>query len=117
MVNDNNNFQNHLQKDISNNINNNLILPNRPIIITTALPYANGEIHLGHISSTYLPADIFTRFLRISQQKVFHICASDDFGTPIIIKAEKENKSPKEFVAYWNKRDIDDFYSLQGMAI
>ena len=68
-----------------------------PIVVTTALPYANGEIHLGHISSTYLPADIFTRFLRISKKKVFHICASDDFGTPILIKAEQE-KTPKEFV-------------------
>ncbi|MDW3631400.1 MAG: class I tRNA ligase family protein, partial [Nitrososphaeraceae archaeon] len=48
---------------------------NKPIVITTALPYANGEIHLGHISSTYLPADIFTRFLRISKKKVFHVGA------------------------------------------
>ena len=70
------------------------------IVVTTALPYANGEIHLGHISSTYLPADIFTRFLRISKKKVFHVCASDDFGTPILIKAEQEKKTPKEFVEY-----------------
>ena len=85
---------------------------NKPIVITTALPYANGEIHLGHISSTYLPADIFTRFLRISQKKVFHVGASDDFGTPILIKAEKENKTPQEFVDYWNKRDLEDFNAI-----
>ena len=85
---------------------------NKSIVITTALPYANGEIHLGHISSTYLPADIFTRFLRISKRKVFHVSASDDFGTPILIKAEKENKTPKEFVDYWNKRDLEDFNGL-----
>jgi len=85
---------------------------NKPIVITTALPYANGEIHLGHISSTYLPADIFTRFLRISKMKVFHVGASDDFGTPILIKAEKENKTPKEFVDYWNRRDLEDFNAI-----
>ncbi|MGI0051253.1 MAG: methionine--tRNA ligase [Nitrososphaeraceae archaeon] len=83
-----------------------------PIVVTTALPYANGEIHLGHISSTYLPADIFTRFLRISKKKVFHVCASDDFGTPILIKAEQEKKTPKEFVEYWNKRDLEDFNAI-----
>ena len=83
------------------------------VIITTALPYANGEIHLGHISSTYLPADIFTRFLRLLKIKVFHVCASDDFGTPILIKAENEGKTPEEFVAYWNKRDQEDFKSLE----
>jgi methionyl-tRNA synthetase len=83
-----------------------------PIVVTTALPYANGEIHLGHISSTYLPADIFTRFLRISKKKVFHVCASDDFGTPILIKAEHEKKTPKEFVEYWNKRDLEDFNAI-----
>lgn len=111
MVN-NNNLQIVNEKNNSNIINTNLSLPNKTIVITSALPYANGEIHLGHISSTYLPADIFTRFLRISQQNVFHVCASDDFGTPIIIKAEKEKKSPEEFVAYWNKRDIDDFSAI-----
>ena len=51
------------------------------IVVTTALPYANGEIHLGHISSTYLPADVY-QFLRISKKKVFHVCASDDFQVP-----------------------------------
>jgi len=82
------------------------------VVVTSALPYANGEIHLGHIASTYLPADIFTRFLRLSGREVYHICATDDFGTPILIKAERENKSPDEYVAIWNKRDHDDFSSL-----
>jgi methionyl-tRNA synthetase len=81
-------------------------------IITSALPYANGEIHLGHIASTYLPADIFTRFLRLNGQQAYHICASDDFGTPILIKAEKEGKTPAEYVAHWNERDRQDFASL-----
>ena len=82
------------------------------VVITSALPYANGEIHLGHIASTYLPADIFTRFLRLSGKKAYHICATDDFGTPILIKAEKEGKSPEEYVAVWNGRDFKDFGSL-----
>jgi methionyl-tRNA synthetase len=81
-------------------------------VITSALPYANGEIHLGHIASTYLPADIFTRFLRLTGKKAYHICATDDFGTPILIKAEKEKKSPEEYVAVWNQRDYEDFSSL-----
>ncbi len=81
-------------------------------IITSALPYANGEIHLGHIASTYLPADIFTRFSRLNGVEAYHICASDDFGTPILIRAEKEKKTPEDYVAYWNKRDIEDFNSL-----
>jgi methionyl-tRNA synthetase len=81
-------------------------------IVTSALPYANGEIHLGHIASTYLPADIFTRFSRLQGREAYHICASDDFGTPILIKAEKEGKKPEEYVAFWNKRDRDDFAAL-----
>lgn len=81
-------------------------------VITSALPYANGEIHLGHIASTYLPADIFTRFLRLNKLKAYHICATDDFGTPILIRAEKEKKSPKDYVEYWNRQDKEDFESL-----
>lgn len=82
------------------------------VIVTSALPYANGEIHLGHIASTYLPADIFTRFMRLNGKQAYHICASDDFGTPILIKAEKEGKTPAEYVAHWNRRDSEDFASL-----
>ncbi|HJU35605.1 MAG TPA: methionine--tRNA ligase [Nitrososphaera sp.] len=81
-------------------------------VITSALPYANGEIHLGHIASTYLPADIFTRFLRLKGLKAYHICASDDFGTPILIRSEKEKKSPQDYVEYWNRQDKEDFESL-----
>jgi methionyl-tRNA synthetase len=81
-------------------------------IITSALPYSNGEIHLGHVSSTYLPADVTTRFLKQKGIEAYYICASDDFGTPILIQSEKENKSPEEYVAYWNKRDFEDFSAL-----
>ena len=78
-------------------------------IITSALPYSNGEIHLGHVASTYLPADVTTRFLRQKGVEAYYICASDDYGTPILIQSEKEGKSPEEYVAYWNKRDFEDF--------
>jgi len=78
-------------------------------IITSALPYANGEIHLGHVASTYLPADITTRYLKLKGVEAYYICASDDFGTPILLQAEKEKKSPEEYVKFWNKRDYDDF--------
>jgi len=78
-------------------------------IITSALPYSNGEIHLGHVASTYLPAGVTTRFLRQKGVEAYYICASDDYGTPILIQSEKEGKSPEEYVAYWNKRDFEDF--------
>jgi len=82
------------------------------IIVTTALIYANGEIHLGHVTSTYLPADIFVRFCRLRGHDVIHVGATDDFGTPILIEAEKEGKSPEEYVKYWNKIDRKGFDDL-----
>lgn len=81
-------------------------------VVTSALPYANGEIHLGHIASTYLPADIFTKYSRLAGREIYHICATDDFGTPVLIKAEKENKTPVEYVHLWNKLDYEDFRSV-----
>jgi methionyl-tRNA synthetase len=82
------------------------------IIITAALPYANGEIHLGHIASTYLPADIFARFCRLIGKNVCYECGTDDYGTPVLVKAERENKSPTEYVEHWNRKDYEDFRSI-----
>ena len=82
------------------------------VIITSALPYANGEIHLGHISSTYLPADIFRRFLKLNEVEVYHLCASDDFGTPILIETEKKKTKPEIYVKHWHDKDIEDFESV-----
>ncbi|MBI4167742.1 MAG: methionine--tRNA ligase [Candidatus Aenigmarchaeota archaeon] len=82
------------------------------VVITSALPYANGEIHLGHITSTYLPADILARYLRSTNHKVLFLCGSDDYGTPILIKAEQENKKPEDYVKFWNERDQKDFKKL-----
>ncbi len=81
-------------------------------IITSALPYANGEIHIGHVASTYLPADVTTRFLRQKGVEAYYVCASDDYGTPILIQSEKESKTPEEYVAHWNRRDREDFEAL-----
>jgi len=76
------------------------------------LIYANGEIHLGHITSTYLPADIFVRFHRLKGNDVIHVGATDDFGTPILVEAERKGTSPAEFVAYWNETDRKDYNDL-----
>lgn len=82
------------------------------ILVTAALPYANGEIHLGHVTSTYLPSDILVRFFRLRGDEVVFVCATDDFGTPILIEAEREGKRPEEFVEYWHKIDSRDFGDL-----
>jgi methionyl-tRNA synthetase len=82
------------------------------IIVTTALVYANGEIHLGHITSTYLPADIFVRYKRLQGADIIHVGATDDFGTPILVEAEKRGLSPEAFVAHWNQKDQKDYADL-----
>lgn len=88
------------------------IVIEKDLVVTSALPYANGQIHLGHIASTYLPADIFTRFVRMTGTKIYHICATDDFGTPILIRAENESKTPGDYVREWNEKDKKDFASV-----
>ncbi len=74
----------------------------RRILITAALPYANGKYHLGHARSTYLPADIFARFQKLNKADVAYICATDEHGTPILLNAEKDRKKPEEYVKYWH---------------
>jgi methionyl-tRNA synthetase len=76
------------------------------------LIYANGEVHLGHITSTYLPADILVRYFRLRGDDVIYVHATDDFGTPILVEAEQQGKTPEEFVAYWHKVDSQDFSDL-----
>ena len=67
-------------------------------LVTSALPYANGEIHLGHLAGAYLPADIYARYLRMRGEEVLYICGSDEYGVPITLTAEKEGITPKELV-------------------
>ncbi len=101
-----------IDKNNINNSNNLTKIKGKKIILTSALPYANGEIHIGHIASTYLPADVFTRFIKLTGNQIYHICATDDFGTPILIKSEKEGKTPQEYVRIWNEKDKRDFESI-----
>lgn len=85
------------------------------ILITSALPYANGDLHLGHVMSTYLPADIYSRFCRQSGHDALYVCATDEHGTPIEINAAKAGKSAEEFVGYYHERQKADFARL-GIA-
>jgi methionyl-tRNA synthetase len=87
-------------------------LSEKNVIITAALPYANSDLHLGHIASTHLPPDILYRYLRLNGRKVIQVCASDDFGTPILIAAERAKKKPGEYVAVWNGRFREDLERL-----
>lgn len=82
------------------------------ILVTAALPYANGPLHLGHIRSTYLPADIYARFQRLVGNEVRYICATDEHGTPIVASAERDGKTPAEFVNYYHERDKREFRAL-----
>ncbi|HPI25977.1 MAG TPA: methionine--tRNA ligase [Candidatus Cloacimonadota bacterium] len=67
-------------------------------IVTSALPYANGKLHVGHVAGAYLPADIFVRYLRLCGEDVIYICGTDEHGTPISISADREGISPNEVV-------------------
>ncbi|KZX10367.1 methionine--tRNA ligase [Methanobrevibacter curvatus] len=71
--------------------------------ISCALPYANGPCHLGHLRSTYIPADIFARANRMMGNDVLLVCATDEHGTPIAVKADKENKKPIEIATRYHK--------------
>lgn len=82
------------------------------ILVTAALPYANGPLHLGHIRSTYLPADIYARYQRLAGNDVLYVCATDEHGTPIVVSAEKAGKTPQEFVDYYHKKDREEFAAL-----
>ena len=66
--------------------------------ITAALPYTNGPVHIGHLAGVYVPADIYTRYLRAKKQDVIYICGSDEHGVPITIRAKKEGVSPQQIV-------------------
>ncbi len=81
-------------------------------LITSALPYANGPIHIGHLAGVYVPSDIYTRYLRLRGADVIHICGSDEHGVPITLKARKEGITPQEVVDryhFLNKKAFEDF--------
>ena len=68
------------------------------ILVTAALPYANGPIHLGHLAGAYLPADIYVRYQRLKRREIAFICGSDEHGVPITLTAEKEHITPQDVV-------------------
>lgn len=67
-------------------------------LVTCALPYANGPVHIGHLAGVYVPADIYVRYLRMKGEDVLYICGSDEHGVPITIKARKEGCTPQDIV-------------------
>jgi methionyl-tRNA synthetase len=67
-------------------------------LITAALPYANGGLHIGHMAGVYIPADIYVRYQRAQKRDIKFICGSDEHGVPITIRALKEEVSPQQIV-------------------
>ena len=81
-------------------------------LITAALPYANGPVHLGHLAGVYVPADIYVRYLRQRNRDVAFVCGSDEHGVPITIKAKKEGVTSQDIVDRYhemNKKAFSDF--------
>lgn len=73
------------------------------IIITSALPYSNGPLHIGHLAGVYIPSDIYARFQRRKEKEVLFISGSDEYGVAITISAKKKNKTPEEIVNFYHK--------------
>ena len=70
----------------------------RRTMVTAALPYANGPVHIGHLAGVYVPADIYVRYLRLKGEDVVFVGGSDEHGVPITIKAKKEGVTPQDIV-------------------
>ena len=80
--------------------------------ITAALPYTNGPVHIGHLAGVYVPADIYARYLRLTDKDVLFVCGSDEHGVPITIRAKKEGVTPQEIVDKYHviiKKSFEDF--------
>ena len=82
------------------------------ILVTAALPYANGPIHLGHLAGAYIPADIFVRYQRLQHRDILFICGSDEHGVPITITADKEGVSPQVIVDRFHAMNAASFADL-----
>ena len=80
--------------------------------ITSALPYANGPVHIGHLAGVYIPADIFARYLRNNGNEVLFIGGSDEHGVPITIKARKEGVTPQDIVDRYHNIIKESFKEL-----
>ena len=81
-------------------------------LITTALPYANGPVHIGHLAGVYVPADIYARYLRLKGEEVLMIGGSDEHGVPITLRAKKEGITPQDVVDRYHgiiKKSFEEF--------
>ncbi len=81
-------------------------------LVTSALPYANGALHLGHLAGAYLPADLYVRFLRLLDKEVVFVCGSDEHGAAITMRAKKEGVSPQEIIDKYHFLNKDTFEKL-----
>ena len=77
--------------------------------VTSALPYANGPVHIGHLAGVYVPADIYVRYLRLKKEEVLFIGGSDEHGVPITIRAKKEGITPQDVVDRYHTLIKDSF--------
>lgn len=82
------------------------------ILVTSALPYANGPLHFGHIAGAYLPADVYARFQRLMKRDVLFICGSDEYGIAITLSADLAHRTPKEHVDIFHQINRDFFKKL-----
>ncbi|NOY05786.1 MAG: methionine--tRNA ligase [Chlorobi bacterium] len=85
------------------------------ILVTSALPYANGPVHLGHLAGAYLPADIFVRYQRLRGRDVVFICGSDEHGVSILLSAREEGVSPRDIIDRYHQRNKEAFEKI-GMS-
>lgn len=85
----------------------------KKVLITSALPYANGQLHFGHIAGAYLPADCYARFKRLQGNDVLYICGSDEYGVAITLSADLAKRSPQEHVDHFHKLNQELFHQLQ----
>ena len=86
--------------------------PFKRYLVTSALPYANGPVHIGHLAGVYIPSDIYTRYLRLKGYDVISVCGSDEHGVPITIKARKEGVSPQVIVDRYHTLIKESFRRL-----
>lgn len=82
---------------------------NKKFTITAALPYANGPLHIGHISGAYLPADIYARYRKLNQDDVVFVCGSDEHGAAITLRAKKDGVTPQEVVDRYHEQNKNSF--------
>ncbi len=81
-------------------------------LVTAALPYANGPVHIGHLAGCYLPSDIYVRYLRAQKRDVKYVCGSDEHGVPITIRAMKEGTSPQQVVDKYHQMTKESFEQM-----